>query len=850
MKTTSRLVISLAVALAVTAVFSWPLLRYATEGIPSSAANIETGNKRAMISGDHLQFLYHMWLGKDTFTGKTPWFYNLYEFNTGDDEARREVRPYYLPFSLFFMAGSVTGNQALGWNVAIAITMWLTYLFAWLLARAYCRDELSSALLALFALLIPFPWIVLMGGSPTGFSMMWVPLLLYGIDRWINRRSVIGAAIMGGVIFFSEWSDTHVFFFSVLLTPAWVIVTYLYRVDCRWPTRDEIMVWLRAAWPLVLFVALAGLKAWSLRQGLQDTAIASGRSLHEIDLFSHGWRSLVHLEPQGDSGKIYVGYYALILLGLIACWHLAGLIRSPREARRWAPVLAMAGIAAVLFLAMGTKNPLGPRLWSLWTSLIPPYGMIRQPDKIFCVLPALLVAVGAMSLGHLTTAPSRWLARVGLLVVVAPLAWDYQARLNPTICLLDEEQQSYAAVAEDAQRADETPRALALPLWPGDSHWSSVYQYYASLYRIRMVNGYRPTARKAYLEAIYEPYSPMNSGYPSDEQLDGLLAMGVRHILLHEDAFPEKVSSFPAGATLANLLDHPRLRLRARDESVWCFSILEAEDHEKDPRAFTDKINVLFPVRIWEWASSAWPDEAKITADDAIGGRYARVEGPMSTFMESRYIRTAGAYPLAWHLRVRGRGTFELLPEVNGLDGEPVVGAVDSADWIWVRVPAPLMANTAEQTAKIRVVEGVMDLDELLLIHAGWSGPLPGETRVLPAASFFRAGYLLDDLSGVVLRARRDSNETIFYGRNLYLEPGVYELRLNFESVAPHGTHLGTMVMSSGTRGDVAQRFEVFAGKEARLIYEQPDNQFFFFGLDFSRAADLVIRDIALTRLR
>lgn len=850
MKTSSRLVISLAVALAVTAVFSWPLLRYATEGIPSSAANIETGNKRAMISGDHLQFLYHMWLGKDTFTGKTPWFYNLYEFNTGDDEARREVRPYYLPFSLFFTAGSVTGNQALGWNVAIAITMWLTYLFAWLLARAYCRDELSSALLALFALLIPFPWIVLMGGSPTGFSMMWVPLLLYGIDRWINRRSVIGAAIMGGVIFFSEWSDTHVFFFSVLLTPAWVIVTYLYRLGWRWPMRDEITGWLRAAWPLVFFVALAGFKAWSVRQGLQDTAIASGRSLHEIDLFSHGWRSLVLLEPKGDSGKIYVGYYALILLGLIACWHLAGLIRSPREARRWAPVLAMAGIAAVLFLAMGTKNPLGPRLWSLWTSLIPPYGMIRQPDKIFCVLPALLVAVGAMSLGHLTTARSRWLARVGLLVVVAPLAWDYQARLNPTICLLDEEQQSYAAVAEDAQRADETPRALALPLWPGDSHWSSVYQYYASLYRIRMVNGYRPTARKAYIDAIFDPYSSMNSGYPSNEQLDGLLAMGVRHLLLHEDAYPEKVSSFPVGATLANLLDHPRLRLRARDESVWCFSIIDGAGQEKNRQDFAEKITALFPVRIWEWASSAWPDEAKIKSDDAIGGRFARVEGPMSTFMESRYIRTAGAYPLAWHIRVRGKGAFELLPEVNGLDGAPIAIAVDAASWIWMRIPVPIRADTAEQTAKIRVVEGRLDLDELLLTRADWSSPDPGASRVLPAAAFFRAGYLLDDMSGVALRARRDLNATILYGCHLYLEAGVYEARLSFESDASAGTPLGSIIMHSGSRGDEGARIMVTAGEEARLLYEQPDNRFFHLGFDYNRAADVVLRDVTLIRLR
>lgn len=850
MKTSSRLVISLLVALVVTSVFSWPLLRYATEGIPSSSANIEAGNKRAMISGDHLQFLYHLWLGKDTFTGNTPWFYNLYEFNTGDDEARREVRPYYLPFSLFFMAGSISGNQAVGWNVAIAITMWLTYLFSWLLSRAYCRDEFVAALLALFPLIIPFPWIVLMGGSPTGFSMMWVPLLLYGVDRWIDRRSIIGAALIGGVIFFSEWSDTHVFFFSVLLTPAWVIVTHLYRLGWRWPKRDEWIGWARAAWPILLFAALAGYKAWSVRQGLQDTAIASGRSLHEVGLFSHGWRGLFHLSPHGDDSKMYIGYGLLGLIGAMACWHLAGLIRRPGDARSWSILLVLAGMAGVLFLAMGTKNPLGPRFWSLWTTLIPPYGMIRQPDKIFCILPALLVATGAMAVGRSGASRLSRPIRTCILSLIMILAWDYQGRLNPTICLLDYDQQAYAAVATDAEQTDEVPRALALPLWPGDSHWSSVYQYYASLYRIRMVNGYRPTARKAYLEAIFDPYSPMNSGYPSEEQLDGLLAMGVRHVLLHEDAFPEKVSSFPVGATLANLLDHPRLRLRIRDESVWCFSILEAADQEKDFNRFTEKITALFPVRIWEWASSAWPNEATVNSDDAIGGRYVKVAAPMSTFMPSRYIRTAGAFPLAWHLRARGKGAFELVPEVNGVDGEPVTRVLDASDWTWVRVPVPLIAETAEQTAKIRVVEGELDLDELLLINTDWSAPPPGETRALPAATFFRAGYLVDDLSGVVLRARRDLNTTILYGRNLYLEPGLYALRLNFESEAPPGTQLGRMVMRSETRNDEGQHMAVTAGEEARLIYEQPDNRLFFFDFEFDRAADMVVGDITLTRLR
>jgi hypothetical protein len=849
MKWWLRMVVAAVIAVMLTLVFSWPLGRYADKGVAASATRAEQDAARVMVPGDHLQFLYHMWLGKDTLAGPTPLFYNLYEFNTGDDAARREVRPYYLPFSLFFVLGSLSGNQALGWNGAIALTMWLTFLFTWLLARRYCRDEWLSAWLATLPLILPFTWIVLLGGSPTGFAMMWVPILLYGIDRWIAERSVLGAALVGAVILFSEWSDTHVFFFSVLLTPAWLLVTYAYRIGWRWPHRDEWRGWLRAAWPLYLLVAAALFKAWSVHQGLQDTAIASGRSLHEILLYSHGMRSLVNLPPQGDGSKIYLGYYGLLL---IAAAGLSGLwltLRRPNDLRRWSIVLLGVGIVGVLILAMGPRSPLGAKFWQVWTTVIPPYGMIRQPDKIFALLPALLTVLGAMLMG--VSGPAGWArkARLGLPVLLLPLMWDYQQRLSPAICVLDAEQAAYAAVAEDSAEANIPPRALALPLWPGDSHWSSLYQYYASLYRIRMVNGYRPTARQPYIESIFEPYNSMNAGYPSDQQLDGLLAMGVQHLLFHEDAFPEKVGSFPAGVSLANLLDHPRLRLRARDESVWCFTIDVAAE-EGAARSYTDSMEALFPVRRWDWSASAWPAEFQRKADDAIGGRYVTVQGPMSSYMDSRYIRTAGPFPFAWHLRVRGAGSFELMVEADGnqvlRDGVDVA----SRDWLWIQVPAMAVAEPAEQTARIRVTEGVLDLDEMILTHAAWQPLAVGDERFIPATSFFRAGYTTNDFQAVALRADRDRADVILYGHSLYLEAGEYDVEFRYAAAADNPVSLGTLSLSYGGRDAAPAKVEVLAGQAARLRYLHPDNQFFAVRFAYSRKADMLIEGIAFQRVR
>lgn len=828
------------------AIFSWPLPRYFASGIASSASNVEKDNVRAMIPGDHLQFLYHLWLAQDTFIGPTPLFHNLYEFNTGADAERREVRPYYLPFSLFFTAGSLIGGRAFGWNLAILITWWITAWFSWKLARRYVADEWVAAMLALVPLAFPFQWIVWLSGSPTGFAMMWVPILLYGIDRWIADKSAAGAALAGAAVFFSEWSDTHVFFFSVLLSPVWVLFSYLLRHGFRWPSKADWRGWLRSSWVLILFIALAAIKAMGVQQGLQGTAIAAGRPLHEINLFSHGLAGL--LDPGRAGGKIYVGYWGVLLLGAAFFRGFGQIVRRRKDAAGWGLMLLILGIVGIFLLSTGTKNPLGPRAWAAWMKLVPPYGMIRQPDKIFCILPALILVAAALAFRNAGTGERKWPARLVCAVLLLPLLFDFGARLDPTVCLLDDRQGAYEAVAAHARAEGVKPRALVIPLWPGDSHYSSLYQHDVSLYRIRMVNGYRPTARQKYIDEIFEPFQSLNSGWPDDAQLDALLARGIDHLILHEDVFPEKVSSFPVDVTLANLLGHPRLDRLAHDGPVWSFAIRK-KPATRLPGEGAPEIPVLFPVRYWEWEQSEWPTGEIRDAADAIGGRFARVAGPMANSVSSRWIRTAGPIPMEWHVRVRGTGTLDLEMQVDPGGTSTETRRVDAKDWTWVRVAVPGIHLSARQTARVRVAEGVLDLDAMILTRAGWVPPAPGETKMIPAACFFRAGYSLDDFSGIAFRRDRDPNAVIFYSRHLYLEPGTYRVWAEITTDAAPGTELGALVMRPGPDGAPDHRVSVRSGEKAVIEHVQPDNSFFYFGFDYARNADLVIHAVFFERV-
>ncbi len=849
MSKTGRWLFALGAALAVMMLFSWPVPRYFATGIASSSSNVEKDSMRRMIPGDHLQLLYHFWLARDVFSGRTPLFHNLYEFNTGDDNERYSRTTYYLPFSAFFAAGSLLGGQAVGWNVAVLLSLLLNYRFSLLLVRRYQPDAGLAALLALIPLVLPYVWLTLLGGSPTGFAMMWVPIVLYGIDRWVVSRSLAGATLGGAAVYFSGWSDQHVFFFCALLAPCWAVVAYVYHCGWQVPTRDQWVGWLKASWLLVLFGAFIAVRALKVHSGLQDTAIASGRSLHEIALFSHGMADLVGLNPNGDAGKIYLGYYGLALLCAGALYLLNFVVRRRADRRIVAALLLAVGIGGLLLLSMGVKSPFGPRFWRAVTTAIPPYGMIRQPDKIFCILPVLVMMAATLisCLASAKIAPAK--LRAGLLVLLVPLALDYQARLSPTVCILDTDQAAYAAIAEDARRKDLVPRALALPLWPGDSHLSSLYQFYGSRYRIRMVNGYRPTARQAYVDDIFTPLNSMTLGHPSNEQLDSLLSRGVYYLVLHEDAFPEKVSSFPVGVTLENLRGHPRLKQIGREGPVWSFAIRPNGGGDEQLHAAESAVSVCFPVRTWNWESGEWPEEWILEEETAIGGRYAAGRAPMDVPVAARHIRTAGPRAMEWHLRARGAGLLAL-DMTNGDGIEKVeMQQVQTNTWTWLKIAAPPGSGLQEHRVQAMVQNGSVDLDAMILTSKGWRSPPIGESLTIPASAFFRAGYTRDDMHSVALRSEYDPGDVIFYSRNLYLEPGGYEVSLVFESDADDGVSLGRIFMNAGRRYANETSADVVTGRPATMIYRHPANVYFKFGFDYTRAADMQISAVIIKRI-
>ena len=518
-----------------------------------------------------------------------------------------------------------------------------------------------------------------------------------------------------------------------------------------------------------------------------------------------------------------------------------------------------AAILAVALLSTGVMNPFGPRAWKVVTTLIPPYGMIRQPHKVYCLMPVLLaLASGILLPALLKGVPRRW-KTVAMVVLVIPVILDYGHRIKPTVCLLDRDQNAFRAIADDAKAVgNPRPHLLSLPVGPGDSHYDSLTEYYISLYRLRMVNGYGGAVQESYRTNIFNRLESLNVGSISDQQLDFLLKRGVGYLVLHEDCFPEKVSPFPVRQTLEALLNHGRLKFIWREGAMWSFKILPfGEIREK-----VSFMKYHFPARHFEFE-----DRIPLTSILSTKGRgsvipsalegagkgegYSRDRSARFHSLENRIAippsLASRAISLCWMVRARGQGVVSVANVIGGVTNAPVDLDVAAQDWIWERIEIPQGSGADGVGAIFSWKQGVVDLDSAILAEGSWASPAPGASVELPAACFFHAGHT--DRSGewVTLRAAYEPHSIVFYGPKLPLDKGVYAAEFVFQSDAPAGTVLGQFNIRWA--GDETNGWsKVIAGKPAVLTFDQKDNRPFFAAFDFFRAADVRIKSVRLTR--
>jgi hypothetical protein len=842
------MLVSFAISFFAGIVTTWPLARHAAEGI-SALHRAETGSLRVSIPGDHLQLMYFFQLVREFITGTIPWFYNVYEFNRGDD-ARYEPDFYYMPFSAVFAVMEIlTGNPALAWNVTGFFSLWLGALGTLLLARRFCSDAWVLLAATLAGTVFPYRLVTFLHGSPTGFGIAYVPYMLLGLDYAIRDKKALGGVLAGAVFFFAEGIDLHVFFFLGLVIPFWAAFVYLYE-DVSFDV-PRIRRTVCALIPFGVFVCLAFARIWIIRAGLQDSVMAGGRTIREVALFSPRPDAYWSLNP--DHPKSYVSLTAvipvMILLGMMhAVWFFR--YRSTTRSRMnfWLMLGVLAGILGVLLLGLGPRVPLprAERLWGLFVRLVPPYRMIRQPAKVLVLLPSLLAVCIALPfsryVGGIAARKVKLIYGVLSLLLLVEVAW----RMDPQISLMDPHQGAYEAVAENARTRGEVPRAVAIVLWPGDSHWSSLHQHYGLKYRIRMLNGYRPRVPTTYFDEVFMPFASLNRGHASDEQLDALLKMGIRHIIIHEDAFPEQVSPFGVSKTLSGLLLHPRIRMLQQDRAVWSFEIMDMPSSEHVVNVPWQATSVTYR---WDVERHASQGTFVSMDDQAHGGAFVQLgSGSGSISLPLWGIHSLDDLRLS--LRLRGQGRLIASIEIDGRVHERAVDVSSMDDWEWYAVPFPSFEGfmTGLQY-QLTCAVGEVDIDYAYIA----SGVTPeglqvGEVFVMPAPTLFRAGYTDLASHSVVLAPALVPAADVFYGPRLPFPAGTYNVRLTY--TAESDVPLGTL----GFRYPLAENAPVEAvvmggGASVELQYVNRQNLPLTVAFRYNRASRMTIHTLEVERI-
>ena len=214
-------------------------------------------------------------------------------------------------------------------------------------------------------------------------------------------------------------------------------------------------------------------------------------------------------------------------------------------------------------------------LYRFFHSQVPLFNFPRSPTRVLYLsffLLALLAAYGTAAWQRrMRPTVFKWVALLGLMLLIV----DYFPAKAPGISTVPLESPLYRMV----QNRLKDGRLLALPLWPGESSWSSIYQYYATLTRVPMINGYRPSVSRKYVEQVFQPLSPMNNGILDQAIWQRLRDCRVKYVMVHEEAFPAKVSPFPPHFTKRRLQESGFLNYVGTDGPI---SLYEVREHPRE----------------------------------------------------------------------------------------------------------------------------------------------------------------------------------------------------------------------------------------------------------------------------
>jgi hypothetical protein len=370
----------------------------------------------------------------------------------------------------------------------------------------------------------------------------------------------------------------------------------------------------RHIWPIIpVICAIVYIVVWipsTKVNTLSSTIAASGRTLHDVSLYSAHLSDAFVSTSNVYIGVVTAGFLVFFFVALFR--HLLTDGKSLKSGRDSDLMIVFFGFIAFCCYILSFGLAFGKSsLYLLLYYYLPFFNYPRVSDRIIVMaLFAMAIIVGYI-VQRLQQRSSRpifagiCLLALGLAVLQLK---DFNVFKPLGVTVLDKGQDIYSHVKNNR----EDGLLLEIPLWPGDSHQSSLYQHYAMLDRVPRVNGYSPLVRTDYIEKIFKQLGTLNQGELDRRQYELLRELNVEFITVHnnKDIFLPKVSPFGALTTIRRLYNSPYLEyvdidnfmhfkdFDKKNENLILFRMkdIEPDDLEDDEPAWYE-VPVFYGVR-------------------------------------------------------------------------------------------------------------------------------------------------------------------------------------------------------------------------------------------------------------
>ncbi len=584
------------------------------------------------------------------------------------------------------------------------------------------------------------------------------------------------------------------------------------RIGETWKKGLSLRRMLSALLPAILLGALAAGYVYGEKKFLMKdiyTSSKGGRTIRDVRLFSPRPEDIfVRHNADGDR-NIYLGACAAVLV-LAAVGAAAARLGRGGDARDGIRVGFMA-----LVLVLGYGLSIGPSLggvlpiYEFAYKYIPFFKYPRASAKLMVLVAPALAVLAGWSVRELERRkPRGWISPAFTAAAAAVVFFDFVPSGPIGISLLDREHPVYEQVKEEFGDGVR----LELPIFPGDSHQSGKYEYYTTISRVPMVNGYSPLVTNRYVNEVFDPLRNMNVGEMRPEQYNLLKRMGVTCVVLHEDIYFYKVSPFPGYLAAQNLAVSPYLERVTSARGATLYRVLDAPRGPVPEFTRTCPVGVFYEAENFNRRTGSRVSDTDASAGQAVKA-VAGADRPHYLLLGFYHFYPTGKYVATFRLKTSGglrtgkiarldasiRGGREQLAQLE-LSNDDF-----REEGVWQEFEMPFDVPEPQNVEFRIYFEGQRDLaaDWVLVRHRKEGAGLSFEAEELlrhvgsvepdPAAS---GGYAVRGTAGF------DNRSYLTYGPYRLMQPGKYRaaFRVRAEGKLPGGPVAGLSVASADSR--------------------------------------------------